>query len=449
MSASVDHADLEFAEIRLAERFADRVAGDWRYCDEWNRWMIYTHHKWEEDKTRKTFSVAREIAKLAAKEREALNDSGARSAAAKIASAKTRAAIVSLASDDQRLAVRSDQWDADPWLLNTPDGAYDLRTGQRRRNAREDYVTKSTAVAPQPGCKRWLEFLDEVTAGDKDLQGYLQRIAGYCLTGSTQEHALFFLYGVGANGKSVFVDTLRAVFGDYAITSNMEAFTESHNDRHATELARLRGARLVTAGETEEGKQWAESKIKQLTGERKIAARFMRENFFEFTPQFKLLFAGNHKPSLRSVGEDMRRRVNLIPFTVTIPEEKRDPRLLETLEAVWPGILQWAIDGCVQWQREGLKPPKAVIEATASYFAEEDALSDWLDERCLLGPSVWTPSGQLFADWRAWADARKEDPRNKKWLAKRLEAKSCHAERMLGVRAIRGIALRQDSSHDG
>src|SRR5438874_5430904 len=200
----------------------------------------------------------------------------------------------------------------------------ELRTGTNRPPRREDYCTKAMACSPREmPTPLWDRFLNTVTAKDKALQKYLQRVAGYCMTGVTSEHVLFFLYGRGANGKGVFLNTLRGIWGDYATVAPMETFIESHNDRHPTELAGLRGARLVIAQETEQGRRWSESKIKALTGGDPISARFMRQDFFEFVPQFKLMIAGNHKPSLRSVDEAIRRRFHLIPFAVTIPPEER------------------------------------------------------------------------------------------------------------------------------
>ena len=199
------------------------------------------------------------------------------------------AAVERLARTDRRHAAAIEDWDRDPWLLNTPGGTVDLRTGDIKPNDPNDLITKATAVAPGGGCPKFREFLARVTDGDQDLQAFLQRMAGYGLTGSTREHALFFLYGTGANGKSVFLNTLSGAAGDYHVTAPMEAFIASHSDRHPTELAMLRGARLVTAIETEEGRRWAESRIKTLTGGDPISARFMRQDFFEFLPVFKLM----------------------------------------------------------------------------------------------------------------------------------------------------------------
>ena len=230
-----------------------------------------------------------------------------------------------------------------------------------------DYITKvaGTRCDTNGECPRWLKFLERVTGGNLELQAYLARVAGYCLTGHTTEHKLFFLYGSGFNGKSVFTGTLQGIWGDYAVAAPMDMFVEARGERHPTELARLRGARLVIASETEKGRHLNESRIKLLTGGDKIAARVMRGDFFDFQPEFKLMFLGNHKPSLRSVDEAMRRRIDLIPFNVIIPPKERDIDLFEKLKEEWPAILGWAVRGCAEWRRIGLAPPKAVTDATA------------------------------------------------------------------------------------
>jgi putative DNA primase/helicase len=185
----------------------------------------------------------------------------------------------------------------------------------------------------------------------------------------------------------------------------MTTFTASNNDRHPTELAMLRGARIVTAQETESGQRWAEAKIKALTGGDPISARFMRQDFFTFQPMFKLLIAGNHKPSLKSVDEAVRRRFNLIPFTVTIPAGERDPDLFEKLKQERSGILEWAIQGCLEWQRIGLAPPSVILDATNEYLDEEDAIGRFLKERCYLGDqSASEDVSDLYASYKEWCE---------------------------------------------
>jgi putative DNA primase/helicase len=260
-------------------------------------------------------------------------------------------------------------------------------------------------------------------AGNKELVDYLQRVCGYCMTGHIKEHALFFLYGTGANGKSVFINTLRGIFGSYHATAPIETFTATGIASHPTDLAGLMGARLVTAIETEEGRAWAESKLKTITGGDQISARFMRQNFFSFTPQFKLMIAGNHKPRLRSVDEAMRRRFHLIPFAVTIPPEQRDKDLAEKLKAEWPAILRWMADGCLEWQRIGLCPPQAVVDATNEYLQTEDSIGIWIEERCECKPSFEDTSAKLFASWKAWAELNGEQPGSQKQFAEKLQSR--------------------------
>lgn len=388
----------EHSEEALALGFAARHMDDLRFVAPWGRWLCWRGNKWGFDESLGAFDLTRRVC------REAATACGQANVATLLASAKTVAAVERLAKADRRMAASVEQWDADPWLLNTPHGVIDLRTGSARPHRPTDYQTRITAISAGGERATWRQFLMDVTGGDAELQAFLQRLAGYALTGSTREHSLAFLHGTGANGKSVFTNTLAGILGDYHKTAPIETFTASGSDRHPTELAMLRGARLVTAVETEEGRRWAESRIKALTGGDRIAARFMRQDFFEFTPQFKLLIAGNHKPGLRSVDEAIRRRFHLVPFTVTIPPEKRDPDLSDKLRAEWPGILAWAIEGCLAWQRTGLAPPESVLAATAHYLEGQDAIAAWLDEVCELDPGSWTLRSELFASWKVWAE---------------------------------------------
>jgi putative DNA primase/helicase len=389
------------------------------------------------------FSLAREIAREAADQADRPRD------AAAIKSRKTIAAIESLARSDQRLAALSDQWDADAWLLNTPNGILDLRTGKIGPHDPLAYLTKTTTVGPEGECPTWLRFLARVTDGDDDLVGILQRMCGYCLTGDISEHALFFLFGHGGNGKSVFIDTLSGILNDYAWTAAIETFTASNTDSHPAGLAALRGARFVTATETEEGRKWAESRIKALTGGDRVSARFMRQDFFVFTPSFKLVIAGNHKPGLRSVDEAIRRRFNLIPFTVSIPPEERDPHLAEKLKAEWPGILKWMVDGCLEWQRNGLGRPAVVTDATAAYLEGEDALMAWVDDRCIRDPSAWSSGHALFSSWSMWASQSGEAAGSKKSFSQTMEAHGFHARRSHQGRGFDGLKLRESYEFDG
>jgi putative DNA primase/helicase len=388
-----------FSDESLALTFAEENAATLRYVAALGKWLVWDGTRWRFDDTLEARHRARQVC------RNAAAGCNHPKLPKQIASAKTVGAVERLAQADRLLAATVDQWDRDVWLLNTPKGTIDLRTGKMHAHRQSDYLTKITAVAPDMQCPtpHWRSFLAKITNGVAPLTEYLARMAGYSLTGSTEEHALFFCYGTGANGKTTLVNAFTGCLGDYHRTAPIETFTQSHGDRHPTELAALRGARLVTAVETEEGRRWAESKIKALTGGDAIAARFMRQDFFEYVPQFKLLIAGNHKPGLRSVDEAIRRRFNLVPFTVTIPPEERDEQLPEKLKAELPGILAWMVEGCAEWREGGLDPPRDVSDATAAYLEAEDALNAWMEEHCTRDPQAWERSADLFTSWSAWA----------------------------------------------
>jgi putative DNA primase/helicase len=425
----------EFTDEALALRFTEQHKESLRYVASWGRWLIWDGRVWQFDDTLQAFDLSRAIC------RKASSECNEERVAAAIASAKTVAAVERLAKADRRHAAVAGQWDADPWLLNTPDGVVDLRTGKMRDHRLNDYMTKITAVSPAEECPLWRRFLTRITGGDDELQSFLQRFAGYSLTGITREHAMVFGYGTGANGKGTFLNTLSGLLAGYAAVAPMDAFTASPTDRHATELAMLRGARLVTAQETEEGRRWAEARIKALTGGDPITARFMRQDFFTYQPQFKLFVAGNHKPGLRRVDEAIRRRLNLVPFTVTIPAAERDAGLSEKLKAEWSGILRWMIDGCLEWQAQGLAPPAAVLVATDNYLQAEDAISNWIRERCKSIEYGGTESSRLFADWCAWSKAAGEDPGSQKRFSQALEDKGYAKDPKARHATFLGIAL--------
>jgi putative DNA primase/helicase len=433
--ALIDEAPL-FSDEALALRFANEHAADARYVAAWSKWLRYDGTCWTADETMSTFDAVRAVCRAVSLEANKANMRRA------LASAKTVAAVERLARSDRTLAASTAQWDADPWLLNTPAGVVDLRTGKVRPHAREDYMTKITAVGPGGDCPLWLAFLKTVTGGDNELQQFLQRWCGYALTGSTQEHALGFGFGTGANGKSVFTSTITGILNDYAATAPIETFVVTNTEQHPTELARLRGARLVVATETEEGRRWAESRIKMLTGGDKTAARFMRQDFFEFTPQFKLWIVGNHKPGLRSVNEAIRRRFLLVPFNVVIPPDERDKDLTEKLKHEWPGILQWMIEGTLAWQRIGLAPAPAVTDATAAYLESEDAISLWLDECTVPDAKAWESCSALFNSWKAWGERTGEYVGTQRRFLQNLETKAGVAyERRKHARGYRGRCI--------
>lgn len=425
-------------EDALALAFTRRYHRDWRYVAAWGRWLVWDGQRWRNEDTLAATDLIRSVCRQTALRAED------RKVAAKLASSGTVGGVERLARADRRHAATTDEWDADPWLLNTPGGVIDLKTGRTRANDRADRMTKITTATPRGECPQWRSFLNDVTGGDQNLQDYLQRMVGYALTGSTREHALFFLYGTGANGKSVFVNTLADILGDYATNAPMDTFMETRTDRHPTDMAGLRGARFVAAIETEQGRRWAESKVKNLTGGDKIAARFMRQDFFEFFPQFKLFVAGNHKPAIRNIDEAMKRRLHLIPFTITVPPEKRDKHLQQKLLAERDGILAWALEGCLAWQRLGrLDPPQQVLDATDEYFEEEDAIGEFLDEDCQQSAVAREAISAIYQRWRERAERRGEYVGTSRWLTQQLINRGFARTRLHGgAKALSGLSLK-------
>jgi putative DNA primase/helicase len=394
------------AEDSMALVFADRHAAELRYVAMWGHWLVFDGTIWRLDSTLHVFDRARAICREVAADCD--KPVGA------VASAKTVAAVERLAKADRRLAAVIEQWDADAWAITTADKTLDLRTGIGRAPDPLDYITKQTTCgcAP-PGTPHplWTKFLYRVTNNNTGLITFLQRWCGYCLTGSTREHVFVFAHGTGANGKSTFVNTVRNILDQYATVADMGTFLASNSERHPTDLAKLRGARLVVAIETQKGRRWDETKIKAMTGGDPITARFMRQDFFDFTPNFKLFICGNHKPRLSSVDAAICRRLLLVPFTVEIPPIERDKDLADKLKAEWPAILRWMLDGCLKWQGTGLAPPKIVLDATENYFTEQDIMRQWLDE-CTEKPNdlVKTPIAELFTSWGDWCERRKLKP---------------------------------------
>lgn len=432
---TVEEAALsDIDEQSLASEFSRRNP-NLRYVAPWGRWFEWNGHKWQQDDTLRVFDLARMVC------RDSAPVAGSAPLMRKVKSAATRAAVVNLAQSDRIHAATIDQWDRDLWMLNTPGGMVNLRDGTVRPGRIDDYATKSTSVTAAGDCPQWREFLRQICDFDDDLVGFLQRMIGYSLTGETREQCLFFCYGTGANGKGTFINTLRDIMGDYAMVAGMDVFTDSKHDRHPQELARLRGARMVCAQETDEGKRWAEARLKALTGGDPITAHFMRQDDFEFMPQFKLIIAGNHKPQLRNIDEAMRRRLHLVPFTVTIPPDKRDKELGAKLKREASGILQWAIDGCIEWQKFGLQPPEAVLAATAEYLNSQDVFGSWVDE-CTDRSTDKTRTSDLYKSYKSWSEERNEYAIAQRRFVEMLESRGHSVCKLHGLSMAAGISLK-------
>jgi P4 family phage/plasmid primase-like protien len=316
----------------------------------------------------------------------------------------------------REFVTKAEEWNRDPWLLGTPKGTVDLQTGLLRPGNPDDHISRLTAAAPIPlekfdpvrDCPRWLAFLDEALNGDAEAIRFLRMWGGYSLTGLTKEHALVFVYGPGGSGKSTAVNTMADILGEYAINVATRTLTAAKHEDHPEEIARLDGARLAWASETEKGRAWAENRIKALTGGDKITARFMRQNSFEFTPQMKLIIVGNNAPTLTSVDEAVKRRFIILPFDH--PPKSKDLNLPEKLRSEWSGILSWMIEGCLDWQTHGLIRPEVARRATDAYFEEQDVFAQWIEDCCTTRAHDADTVANLWDSWSTYAYENGEHP---------------------------------------
>jgi putative DNA primase/helicase len=421
----------------IARLFAAKYSGQLRYCHDAGRWFEWTGTHWTQDKTDAAFEFVRVLAREISETADAKIVKQVR----QVAFAR---GVETFARSDPAFAVTSASWDRDKFLLGTPAGTVDLRTGRLQHGSSDDGITKVTAAAPADtaDCPLFERFLVETTGGDRDLIRFLQKWFGYSLTGDIREHALSFGYGPGGNGKGVLLNTIVGIMGDYAVVAPADTFTASIGDRHPTDVAMLRGARMVAASETENGRKWAESRIKSLTGGDPVTARFMRRDFFTFMPEFKIFMVGNHEPTLDTVDDAARRRINIIPFLHK--PAYTDNELTDKLRSEWPAILRWAIDGCLDWQYSGLSRPKSVLDATADYFEDQDLFGQWLDDCCEISPAndrMFETSAALYKSWCRYSNAAGEKPGTKKAFAALLKRRKVSEARTKAARGFVGITL--------
>lgn len=434
-------------DLGNAERFVDQHGHNMRHCPKRGGWMVWKKTHWSPDETGYAMELGKQTVRSIHTEAGTINDDTKRRQVAKHAYRSEQEssikAALNLAKSDRRIAAAPSEFDSDPWLMSVQNGTLELHTGAFREHRREDLITKVLPVPYDPGatCPRWRSFLDRIFGSNRRLISYLQGAVGYSLTGITTEQCLFVLYGTGANGKSTLLSVLSALMGDYMRIAAPDLLLARKGDRHPTELADLVGARLVYSVETGEGRMLAENLIKQMTGGEPLKARLMHQNFFTFMPQFKLWLATNHKPMIRGGDEGIWRRLRLIPFSVTIPEEDRDPHLLDKLREELPGIFAWAVEGCCAWQDGGLKPPEEVRDATRDYREEVDPISRFLEDVCVVPAGDSLPGAQLYNAYQSWADANGEYGLSRRAFDQRIEERGFKRHRTARVRCWLGLRL--------
>jgi putative DNA primase/helicase len=416
-----------------AERFVSQHGENVRYCYTWARWLVWSGSRWALDDSGMVHRLAKETVKSIYVEAGAAETEEERKSLAaharKSESANAIEAMLRLARPE--VPVLPEDLDAHPYLLNTPNGTVNLRTGETREHRREDLLTKITGAdyRPDTPAPRWEAFLERVLPS-QDLRGFVQRASGYSATGDTSEQAMFINHGVGANGKSTFHEAIAAALGDYATRTPTDMLMARRFTGVPNDVARLKGARFVAAAETEEGRRLDEARIKDLTGQDTITARFMKGEWFDFTPTHKLHLSTNHKPEIRGTDNAIWRRIRLIPWSVTVPPAEQDKKLPERLRAELSGILSWVVNGCLQWNREGLRPPDEVRKATGEYRAEMDVLSAFLREECAVKEDESTPATQLYDAYREWCDETGEKAEKQRKFGERLKERGYDKRRI-------------------
>lgn len=394
-------------DLGNGERLIDRYGETLRFVWGWQKWLAWDGHRWLADDGG-VADAAQKTVRGIYSEAAAADDKNQRDQlgawAKSSESANRRRDLIDQARSLPGVRVKADILDRHPWLLTTGNGTLDLRDGKLRESRPQDLMTLMTPVEFDAGatCPRWLRFLDEVFGGDADLIEFIQRSAGYCLTGVTTEQVLWLMHGSGANGKDVFQGTLRAMLGDLAFNSPFSTFELNARPSIPNDVAALLGRRLVTAAETLEGTRLNEARVKALTGSTVMTARFLHAEYFQFEPLAKCWLAMNHLPIVKDDSYAFWRRIRLIPFNRQF-KEHADPHLLDTLAGELPGILTWALEGCLRWQMDGLRPPAIVTAATEEYQRDSDPLAEFLADRCVFDPQHRVQAGRFYTAYRTWA----------------------------------------------
>ena len=395
-------------DLGNAERFAEQHGENLQFCGPLGKWFYWSGKQWEEDRSGVVQRLAKKTVRSMYVEAGRIEDDKAREVlirhAGKSESRERIRAMIELAKSESGIPILPEEFDSDRWLFNCQNGTVDLRSGRLLPHDRDHLLTKRAPVEYDSNAEAtlWQDFLQTIMDGNGQLIGYLQRLAGVFLTGDISEQILPIFWGVGANGKSVFLDTMLGIMGQYACPAPDSLITTQRHEEHPTEIAGLRGKRLVIASETEQGKRLRVNLVKKLTGDKFLTGRFMRQDYFTFERTHTTVLVTNNKPVVRETDKAIWRRIRLVPFTITIPEQEQDKQLVEKLRAEWPGILRWAVVGCVAWQRDGLGEPPDVAEATDSYRREQDPLTEFLADRCVLSASAKVSRSSLWVAYQEW-----------------------------------------------
>jgi putative DNA primase/helicase len=424
------------SEDAMALAFVARHGREYRYVAPWHRWIRWEGKRWVQDSTGHVFALIRVMV------REVV---GGTRHERRIATAAYIAGVERLARYDQSIVIVPADLDADPWLLNTQAGIVDLRTGVVAPHDPAALMTRLTSAAPafDQGAELWSRFLTDITQGDSELAAYLQRLAGYCATGMTSEDILPYFFGVGSNGKSSFAEALTAALGDYALVFAPEVLMEAKGERHPTELAQFLGVRLALCSEPSSSATWNDSRVKSLTGDTTISARFMRADTFTFRRTHKTLVVGNHMPKLNAVTQAIRRRMQMVPFRAVFASTPGAGMRERLKQEALGAVLAWAIAGAARWLARGTAPPEAVRVLTEDYLGEEDGFGQWLAENCMRDASGFERSSELHRNYTTWCEKNGTKPESNALLSRYLVGLGLSREKTMVGRCFHGLKLRQ------
>ncbi|MGO9992854.1 MAG: phage/plasmid primase, P4 family [Steroidobacteraceae bacterium] len=440
-------AEILDSDMANATRLATRHGNDLRYTAA-RGWFAWDGRRWAPDeKALQVQALAKETARSIFSEIENSIDKTAMFRHARRSQSKASIdAMVWLARSEQGIPAAITEFDNDGWLLNVANGTLNLRTSELQPHRREDLISNIVEIAfdPQAECERWDAFLWRVTDCNDDLYAYLRRFVGYLLVGDMSDQSLHFLYGLGANGKSVFCEVLMRLLGEYAIAVSPDLIMLRRHGGIPNDVARLRGVRAALMNETSQGARFDEAKLKDLTGGDTLTARFLHEEFFDFRPTHRIVIRGNHKPAINGTDEGIWRRLRLVPFTVTIPEDERDHQLLSKLEAELPGILNWALLGCREWQAEGLRPPPVIADAVRAYREESDTLGRFIAECCEVRKLAQIKSSAFFKRYQEFAEHAGERWIPSKELPHEMQRRGFDWKRATQGSVFLGLELRSD-----
>jgi putative DNA primase/helicase len=434
-----------------ADRLIARYGQNMLHCKAFG-WLTWDGKRWVKDDINRVVTYAKRTVKKIFKEAADAEDD---KRAKELGSWATRSQNVSRIMAMIKLAEcevpsRPNDFDNNKWLLNVKNGTLDLRTGKLHEHEQTDRITKIANVDfdPSAKCPTWLRFINDVMLGDEDLIEFIQRAVGYSLTGEVSEDVLIILHGQGGNGKSVFVSTIQALCGEYAKEAAPDLLIAKGYNGHPTEIADLAGARVVFASETEEGKQLAENLVKKLTGGDKMKGRFMRQDFFEFDPTFTIWLMTNHKPIIKGTDEGIWRRIRLVPFLASFPkgDPRRDEYLDEKLLDELPGILNWAVEGCFNWQMLGLNLPEAVKAYTEEYRVEMDIIAEYIEECCVTGENATMGVSKAYEEFRTWSRGKTHTVQSLKAFSQRMNKDGYATRHTKKGNVFVGVGLKEEET---